>query len=601
MSETFEVLAAEAPSLLDMDFTSCLRISDQISSSKDSGKESLQVNIISDININNLSAVLKAFIFAKGIYPQITFIKIESIDQLGAIDVDLIASADATIIFLSPMRLANWLIQPEFFTLDNQARGNYIERDINILLSNLSALSEKVEHLILVNNMPFPRYPYFGHQDWCFAESQLDYIYQFNKVLASYCRNLSNIFLTDVARIINPWIDKLWWPSATWKPQEIVLYYNILRNLGLSYISYLYPLKRVPKKCIVLDLDNTLWGGVLGEVGSSIHLGPDLEGSPFFNFQQQLFGLSRRGILLAIASKNDADEALSLIDYHPYMVLKDTFVAMKINWELKSRSIEQIAKELNIGLDSIVFLDDSAFEREIVRNSLPEVLVPDLPKEPGLYCDLLETLVELQPLQITNEALTRTRSYQIKSKRSSLKADFSIHEMNKQLHTQVAIQTAQSDSISRIAELCLRTNQFNLTTRRYGTHEIQNFVEDSQHTVLAVRVSDDYEDFGIVGVVILAEIENTWIIDTLLLSCRVLSREIELAILYIISEMARRNGLEKLIGEFIPTERNQSLVSRFYGDHHFQFLLETTDGIRKWEYLVSEEALAAPKGINIVL
>ena len=338
---------------------------------------------------------------------------------------------------------------------------------------------------------------------------------------------------------------------------------------------------------------------------NGIHLGPDPAGAPFLDFQRRLYRLSQKGIILAVASKNNYEDAAAVIDRHPYMVLRDAIVAMKINWEPKHRNIERIARELSIGLDSLIFLDDSPFEREMVRVHLPMVLVPDLPPDPRQYTQFLETLVEacpglgVQPARVTAEAMKRTESYKIRVRRNTLTRRSSVDAMNAQLHTRVVLEPAHAGAIPRVAELCRRTNQFNLTTRRYDEEDLRRFLGDGRHAVFAVKVTDDYEDFGIVGVVVVAREAHAWHLDTLLLSCRVLSRNIETAILSAILDLARAEGVERLVGEFIPTERNRALAASFYPNHHFRLAGKLDDGGTRWEYPSSCPCLQAPVGIII--
>jgi len=321
-------------------------------------------------------------------------------------------------------------------------------------------------------------------------------------------------------------------------------------------------------KCIVLDLDNTLWGGVIGEDGvGGIELATSKEGARFRDLQKRLKDLKDEGIILAVVSKNNREDALAGINNHPDMLLRENdFVAIKANWEPKPINIEQLAKELNLGLDSFVFIDDNPVEREAVKIALPQVNVPDFPKDTTeLEKFAIEISKECFPtLKITEEDTKKTEQYQTEQKRVELKnSALTLEDYLKSLEMKLTMHEVVEDDIARAAQMTQKTNQFNLTTRRYTEADIRKFKTSDSYKVWIGELEDKFGSYGKV-VLAIAEIEgDTAKIDTFLMSCRVMGRNVEKDFLsYIETELAKV-GVKKLQAEYIETAKN-SVVKDFW-------------------------------------
>ena len=338
-------------------------------------------------------------------------------------------------------------------------------------------------------------------------------------------------------------------------------------------MRYIYAITGITRKCIVLDLDNTLWGGIIGEDGfDNIKLGDDPIGRSFVEFQKRLLALNQRGIILAINSKNNFDDAIEVIRKHPNMILReDNFACMKINWNDKVVNLQKISQELNIGLDSFVFFDDDQINQEYVRSSLQDVLVVDLPKDSSQFSQIVTEMKEFDVVKITEEDVKRNDMYLGQKKRKELENEIGdFKEFLKQMNIEVNIQNADSFSIPRISQLTLKTNQFNLTTRRYQEEEISAFASSKDRIVECAQVSDKFGDNGITGVYIVKKESNEeWIIDTFLLSCRIIGRGIEEAMLSQIIEKAKSLGVKRIKGEFISTSKNKP-AENFYNNCGFK-------------------------------
>jgi FkbH-like protein len=328
--------------------------------------------------------------------------------------------------------------------------------------------------------------------------------------------------------------------------------------------------RNAAKKCLVVDCDNTLWGGIIGEDGlEGIAIGEDFPGSAFRDFQQQLLTLRSRGVLLAICSKNNEQDVWDVFERHDGMVLKrEHFVAHRINWQAKAANIESIAGELNIGLDSLVFIDDSPIEVESVRNALPMVTCIQVPVDAARLPSTFNSFRLFDREQVSEEDRTRSEMMAQERGRKTLSATLGAEEFTKALMLSVDVFEVKTEHLARVTQLINKTNQFNLTTRRRNLGEVSQLIQTEGNTVLAWRVADRFGDYGLVGVMILVREADYIDIDTFLMSCRVLGRGVENAVLAAAADHARRQQAVKLRGRFIPTPKN-ALVAELYREHGF--------------------------------
>ena len=319
-------------------------------------------------------------------------------------------------------------------------------------------------------------------------------------------------------------------------------------------------LLRPAAKCLVVDLDNTIWGGVLGDDGlEGIRLGDDYPGRIYKDLQHALLKLRREGLILAISSKNDEELVLEVLNTHPEMVLrKEHFAAIYANWDPKPVNIRRIAEDLNIGRDSLVFLDDNPIERAQVRAELPEVKVVELPHDPIHFTATLLSEPWFDRPRVLAEDQKRADMYQIEVQRKSLRENASdISQFLKDLDMTATVGMCSASTIERIHQLVNKTNQFNLTTRRHSLEDIRSLSDTNDSNVLWLRLRDHFGDLGLVCVGIVRKIDKkNWEIDTLLMSCRVMGRKAEEAFLSYLAEVVRSKGGRSLNGVYFPTRRN---------------------------------------------
>lgn len=321
------------------------------------------------------------------------------------------------------------------------------------------------------------------------------------------------------------------------------------------------------KKCVVLDLDNTIWGGTIGDDGiENIQIGELGVGQAFSRFQTWLKELKNRGIILAVCSKNNEDVAKEPFEKHPEMVLRlDDISVFIANWEDKAQNIKKIQEILNIGMDSMVFIDDNPFERGVVKNLIPDITVPDLPEDPAQYMDYLKELNLFETASFSEADAGRTKQYQEEAKRNLTQANYQNYdEYLISLEMKACAKPFDKFHYSRIAQLTQRSNQFNLRTIRYTEDEIEKIAGSDEHITLYYTLEDKYGDYGLISVVILDKLNDEELfISEWLMSCRVLKRGMEEFIINKMVDTARANGFKKIIGEYIKTPKN-AMVEHIY-------------------------------------
>lgn len=322
------------------------------------------------------------------------------------------------------------------------------------------------------------------------------------------------------------------------------------------------------KKCLLLDLDNTLWGGVVGELGANgIELATVKEGARFHDFQQRIKELQASGIILGIVSKNNWEDVREVFETNPHMVLKETdFAAIRVNWQDKAENIREIAVELNIGLDSMVFIDDNPVEREAIKRFIPEIAVPDFPKDTAELEQFIRQVWQdyFFALDVVQEDLKKTVMYRQNNQRAAaMETAGSMEEYLQSLNTVIRILPAGADDVERVAQLTQKTNQFNLTTKRYQENDIRYFIETPLYDVFVASVSDRFGDNGKVGVLILQQQANTVKLDSFVMSCRVMGRKIEDQLMDYIEGYYRNKGYEYLLTNYCPTAKNKPVENLF--------------------------------------
>jgi FkbH-like protein len=443
---------------------------------------------------------------------------------------------------------------------------------LEALFSQLDVLNNRLPNAaVFPDNFSIDTGKTYGTMEYNSPHTILPVLHRANLKLLEFVRGRSNIRVIDTESLIRRYGEDRLFDRRMYYISKCKWSLFGIEKLSELYVSHIKAYKGIRKKCVVLDLDNTLWGGIIGQDGiEKILLSNDGAGKAYYDFQRSLAGLHGRGILLAICSKNNERDATEVLKNHPYMVLRpDFFSDVKINWERKDKNLRQIAETLNIGLDSIVFLDDSSFERNLVLSQLPEVEAPELPNDPAYFADFLRDLDYFNFHSLTDDDYKRNRNYRLQVEREKSKKSFeTIEDYYRSLDMNVDIKPADDFSLPRIVQLIHKTNQFNLTTRRYTEADLRGFLQDDRHQILSMSLTDRFGDSGIIGAAITVVKNGTLFIDTFLLSCRVIGRTVETAFLSYIHDRALKRGIDSVVGEFIPTTKNEPCKD-MYRSHGF--------------------------------
>ena len=431
---------------------------------------------------------------------------------------------------------------------------------------------------VILQNMSPPWDGYLGIFDAQQAAGQAQLVHEMNRHLTSV-GDVPGAFLWDFDAFVRQHGHRALFDPKMWYVSKNPFKQAVYPLLGADLMRYVRSALGLIKKCVVLDLDNTLWGGIAGEDGiEGIKLGRTYPGNCYRDFQKELLRLYQRGILLAINSKNNEADALKIIESHPDMVLRPKhFAATRINWRDKASNMRELARELNIGIDSFVFVDDNPAECELIRQECPEVDVVMVPEKPYLIPQLVTRLPWVENIRLTAEDRKKGEMYRAQAERKRHEEGFGGADLDaflRSLEMEATLEVATPFSIPRISQLTQKTNQWNLTTRRYSESQIQSFASDAEWGVYAISARDRFGDHGIIGVLMLHFAGTETVIDTFLLSCRVIGRGIENTMIAFAAEAARARGAEVLQGEFIPTAKNAPAAS-FYESSGFEKVGET--------------------------
>jgi len=486
-------------------------------------------------------------------------------------------------------------IAPDFWFGKSVSAGEKIADVIGSIESLINTFRSHSDAYLLVHNLQQPTWTGAGVLDVASVDSQRDAICKINLGLVAAAEKHKGVHVLDYDSLVARHGRANWSDESRWLTMRLPIAMENIHHLSDEWLKYLVPISGRIAKALVVDLDNTLWGGVLGEDGvNGIQLDGEYPGAAYQAVQQALLDLSRRGVILAVCSKNDEADALTVIESHPGMLIgSDRFSVFKINWQDKATNIQAIADELNIGTDAIAFLDDNPAERLWVRQKMPEVHVIELGDDPMTFADALRRAPVFERLSLSSEDKWRRRQYAEQRQRKALQGSVaSLEDFYRSLHLQLDVFLVTPAHVARVAQLTQKTNQFNLTTRRYTEVDIFRFLDDPLFDVFAARVKDRFGDSGIIAVVIVEAKDTKARLDTFLMSCRVIGKTVETGILSIIVDRLKAKGVKMLVGHFIASAKNLPAKS-FFADHGFK---ENTK--RDWQLELPQASLKMPDWIK---
>ena len=448
------------------------------------------------------------------------------------------------------------------------------EQQANLADDRISFLSSICENPTLANKkIIYFNYPEIGDTvfgSYC-NKVTASFTYQIRKLnyeLMNLSQQYPNLFICDIAEIQNKYGRNYMFDTNIYVGTEMILSVDILPYVASRVMDIICAIKGQFKKCLILDLDNTVWGGVIGDDGlEGIRLGHGLGiGKAFTEFQMWVKKLKQRGIIICVASKNNEETAKEPFEKHPDMVLKlDDIAVFQANWETKVDNIRTIQSILNISFSSMVFLDDNPFERNMVRENIPGITVPELPEDPGDYLEYLYSLNLFETASYSSADKDRTKQYQTEAKRVTLSKTFTNEaDYLKSLDMVSTVSGFTKFNTPRVAQLSQRSNQFNLRTIRYTEADVKAMAENPEVIDLSFTLEDKFGDNGLIAVIILKpKDKETLFVDTWFMSCRVLKRGMENFTLNTIVERAKNAGYKRIIGEYLPTAMNKMVEQHF--------------------------------------
>jgi FkbH-like protein len=470
---------------------------------------------------------------------------------------------------------------------------------VNELLTLSKTVYERSGAEVIMGN--FRLSPYFDPGPMRNSSLTSDYAFRKFVNLELGARLPNYVHACDIEFLSNRRGNLLGVDDRTWFESKQPFAPGLLVDVAREYAHVLSSFTKAAKKVVVLDLDNTLWGGVIGDDGvEGIELGTTSpRGEAYRDFQQYLLQLSARGVLLAVCSKNDHDKAIEPFEKHPEMVLRlKDIVSFKANWEPKSENIKQIALELNLGLDSLVFVDDNRAEIEIVNQFVPDVSTIWAGDDPSEFTAKLKDSRFFEARNVTAEDLDRVRQYKQESERHKLlNTSTDMGAYLESLEMTGTIKAFDRLDAPRIAQLIGKSNQFNLTTRRRTDAEVLNIVDNERYAAFTMRLADRFGDHGLIAIVIGDVSRDDFTVDTWLMSCRVLKRQVEEEVLNEIVRLARQRECSRVIGRYIPTAKND-MVRELYPKMGFSHLAEESGGAQIYQLDVIQYEMV-PTKINV--
>jgi len=467
------------------------------------------------------------------------------------------------IIFQATQKLAS-----KFYKKPIDSKIAFAENHISYVSQLVNVVNDNHKCKIIYFNFAETNDSVFGNYA---NKTDASLLYQLRKInlgLMDLAKVTKNLFITDIASLASLHGESAIFSPTTYTNTGIVFDINFWPDVAKSVSDIILAIVGKFKKAVVLDLDNTLWGGIIGDDGiENIQIGELGIGRAFTELQTWLKQLKERGIILAVCSKNYEHIAREPFEKHPDMVLRPDDIAVFVaNWENKVDNIRHIQSVLNIGFDSMVYLDDNPFERNMVRNEIPAMAIPELPEDPAEYLGFLKRLNLFETAAVTGEDSERTKQYQEEAKRVTLqKAYANEDEFLESLSMVCSVKPFDKFNTPRVAQLSQRSNQFNLRTVRYTEQDIERIAHDPDYATFTFSLEDKFGDYGLIGVIILKNHEHNAFIDTWFMSCRVLKRGMENFMLNAIVSYSESKNFKNIIGEFIPTPKNELVKDHYQG------------------------------------
>ena len=541
----------------------------------------IKVAILGGSTTNEIKDVLELFLLKAGFLPIFYQSEFNKYYEDAIFGNDILNSFSPDIIYIHTTN-RNIL---RFSEIGDTA--SKVEELINDELKRFNAIWKGLERfncIIIQNNFELPFNRDLGNLDGYDIHGRTYFVNALNMDFANSARKISYLMLNDIHYLsafygLQNWSDKNLWYTA-----KYALSFDAIPLLANNLVNIINASFGKTKKCLVLDLDNTCWGGIIGDDGlNGIKLGGETAvGESYVEFQSYVKRLNDRGILLAVCSKNELEIAKEGFTHSDCVLKFDDFTSFKANWEPKHENIKAIANEINIGIDSLVFIDDNPVEREIVQSQLPFVSIPN-ENDIINFIDHIEYNGYFEVTNLSKEDVSRVKLYKENANRDHMQAMFANYdEFLVSLNMLADIHRFDPIYYERITQLINKTNQFNLTTKRYTIADVEKIADNNNYIALFGKLSDKFGDNGIISIIIGMVDEKVCRIDSFLMSCRVLKRQMEHAMLDVLVEECKLRGVNKIIGSYIKTAKN-NMVSTLYSELGFDLVSQFDSGDTNWE------------------
>lgn len=564
---------------------------------------SRRIAILNGSTTDEIKNILELFLLQAGIKPdfyQSEYNKFYEDAVFGNTELDSF-EPEIVIVFTSVVNIVN---KPQLGD-NREVLNKKLQAEMERFKHIWQSLADRYHCVVIQNNMDFPYIEQYGSMGAAAYYGMSYFVEEINRGFAEFIMEHQGFYLHDLHRLSTMIGLEKWHNRFQFYAYKMAVGYDVIPEVANSLSRIIKALLGKNKKCLVLDLDNTLWGGVIGDDGvENIQIGHETPAAEAFtDFQQYVLDLKKRGVILAVSSKNDEEIAKSGFS-HPDSVLKaEDFVSFHANWEPKNFSIKAIADEINIGTDSLVFIDDNPVERQLIRETMPEVAVPEV--DAGDVCSYIRAIEGagyFEPVSISADDLQRSEAYMSNQQRKKLSESVhSYDEFLKSLEMEAEIDSFKPIYFDRIAQLTNKSNQFNLTTCRYSRADIENIANDNSYITLYGRLADKFGDNGLVSVIIGEKKADELHIRLWLMSCRVLKRGMEEVMLDALVEKAKENACDTLVSYYYKTNKNK-MVADFYRNFGFSLLTANGDDTvwqlnvenysHKGKYILLKEKLA---------
>ena len=556
------------------------------------------IAILGGSTTSNIKLILELFLLDYGIKPNFYESEYNQFWQDAMFDNKELDEFKPDIIYIhtSYRNITNF---PEI-TSDEESINELLNMEFSKFSSMWETLKRKYMCPIIQNNFEYPYYRILGNKDSIDIHGKTNFVIRLNALFSEYARNNDSFYINDInyqsAQFgLDKWSDQFYWHMY-----KYALSMEAIPTLAFNVANIIKAIYGKNKKGLVLDLDNTLWGGIVGDDGvENIQIGQETsEGQVFQEFQNYLKELKNMGIILNINSKNDEKNAIAGLNHDDCILKPDDFIIIKANWNPKSQNIKEIATELNLGLDSLVFVDDNPAEREIIKQYAPDVETPDI-KTPDKYIQILDHSGYFEVINISKDDIKKNEMYKKNIERNKMISSFDNYDdYLKSLNMTSKIEEFIPLYYSRISQLSNKSNQFNLTTKRYSQSDIENIAADKNYVTLYGKLVDTFGDNGVVSVVIGDKRNDELHIDLWIMSCRVLKRDMEYAMFDSLVKKAKKEKIKKIIGYYYPTMKN-GMVKDFYKNMGFNLLNEDEEGNSTWEYTIPSRYTKKNKFIEV--